>query len=606
MKFMPHSIFFTIFICFLLLFCLLIVLFSMYYYSSITDQVSELIFPALESGAGTVSDKIDIRINEMDAISSNIVHSKMISAALEEINGMEEDSETLSRYYNSDATFAQLKSLLHSATGTSTGDYQINIYMPDGNVIAYGLNNEFYDADGERYVWEDAVGAAGANRVIFYTGKDAKISRYYLSDIGKHFISFLRGTGLPREGDVVVEVEKSLLRVISDAIYYKPLYGERIILFDAYGNQIYPLSSGGVASPYFGIIKNRPEDRELMYENPDTNTEEYLIYNYSPYSGIYTVFTLERQNFTASVLRNFKQFIPIILVMVTIVTLLSLLIAKYISRPINMIYNRVKTADFTSEGVLLAERVPSNLMEINTLVKAFNLLQTRLNDANDRQMELKKQEMQARMLSLQSQMNPHFLYNSLATIQAMSDEGMNREIMIMCQTTARILRYISSDKEAMVPLKAEMAHTDDFLSCMFIRYAGDLSYDLHIPPEMEDIKIPKLCVQLLVENSVKFTSKTKPPWHISVYGTTSASREDRIWLLSIKDNGPGFTDEKLEELYGVIDEINQTNMLPSLELKGMGLLNVYIRLRLTYSDDLIFYIKSTPGSGAEVIIGGKL
>ena len=60
---------------------------------------------------------------------------------------------------------------------------------------------------------------------------------------------------------------------------------------------------------------------------------------------------------------------------------------------------------------------------------------------------LKEQEMQARMLALQSQMNPHFLYNSLTMIGEMADRGMTDEVSDMCEDITAILRYISSDKE---------------------------------------------------------------------------------------------------------------------------------------------------------------
>ena len=96
--------------------------------------------------------------------------------------------------------------------------------------------------------------------------------------------------------------------------------------------------------------------------------------------------------------------------------------------------------------------------------------------------------MQARMLALQAQMNPHFLYNSLSTIQAMADEGMDRQIMDMCQSMSRILRYISSDKEQLVTVDQEIKYTIDFLKCMKARFDDDLIYNIVIPDGIEKCK----------------------------------------------------------------------------------------------------------------------
>ena len=79
---------------------------------------------------------------------------------------------------------------------------------------------------------------------------------------------------------------------------------------------------------------------------------------------------------------------------------------------------------------------------------------------------LKEQELQAQMLALQAQMNPHFLYNSLNTIGAMAEEGMNSEVTKMCQDITSILRYISSDKESVSTVEEELEHCDLYLKCI--------------------------------------------------------------------------------------------------------------------------------------------
>lgn len=228
-------------------------------------------------------------------------------------------------------------------------------------------------------------------------------------------------------------------------------------------------------------------------------------------------------------------------------------------------------------------------------------MQAKLAESVNKQLMLQSQEMQSRLLALQSQMNPHFLYNSLATIQAMADEGMNEEITIMCQSMSNILRYISSKEGPQVTLAAELSCTEDFLRCMVIRHQGDLSYTIDVPDEMLSIKVPKLCIQLLVENAIKFASTRRPPYLVSISGRS----DQTCYEITIKDNGPGFSPEILSMLHKKIEEINKTGLLPSLEINGMGILNVYIRYRLLLGNRLIFRLENNKEGGACVTIGEK-
>jgi sensor histidine kinase YesM len=157
-------------------------------------------------------------------------------------------------------------------------------------------------------------------------------------------------------------------------------------------------------------------------------------------------------------------------------------------------------------------------MEMQTLHGAFTQMQGTLSEHVGKLLELQNQEMQSRMLALQAQMNPHFLYNSLQALQAMADEGMNDEIAVMCQSMADILRYISSDSAQKVPLADELKHTRDYLRCMEIRYQGDLSYEIDVPEALDGVPVPKLCVQLLAENAIKFTTTRRPPYRIAIRG----------------------------------------------------------------------------------------
>lgn len=118
---------------------------------------------------------------------------------------------------------------------------------------------------------------------------------------------------------------------------------------------------------------------------------------------------------------------------------------------------------------------------------------------------------------------------------------------------------------------------------------------------MLELPVPKLCIQLLVENAVKFTANTSPPWHIVIQG----HMDDECWYVEVKDNGPGFGEEITAHLKSQMDVILEKGLLPSLELDGMGILNIFIRFYLIYGITFIFDFGNLPEGGAIVKVGGR-
>jgi sensor histidine kinase YesM len=184
----------------------------------------------------------------------------------------------------------------------------------------------------------------------------------------------------------------------------------------------------------------------------------------------------------------------------------------------------------------------------------------------------------------------------------MAEEGMTDGISEICCAITGILRYISSNKEDLVSLEDELENTERYLSCLKFRYGDNLSFTIDIDDSMLVTLVPKLCIQLLVENAVKFTSASiLPPWHIQI----SCVQTQNIWTVTVLDNGKGFPEEMITSITHKIAEIKQTDLLPNLELQGMGLMNIYIRLRLLYKDECIFELGNRQQGGAFVRIGGK-
>lgn len=119
---------------------------------------------------------------------------------------------------------------------------------------------------------------------------------------------------------------------------------------------------------------------------------------------------------------------------------------------------------------------------------------------------------------------------------------------------------------------------------------------IDVPLEMMDCRIPKLSIQPLVENAFKYCDREKP--EIQVKGTYELSGK---WTIEVRDNGKGFSMEKKEEIMQKCREgLKRENTL-SGAIDGMGLVNVYVRMKLFYGEDMLYSIRENEGS---IIIGG--
>ncbi|MCJ7666261.1 MAG: sensor histidine kinase, partial [Actinobacteria bacterium] len=128
--------------------------------------------------------------------------------------------------------------------------------------------------------------------------------------------------------------------------------------------------------------------------------------------------------------------------------------------------------------------------------------------------------------------------------------------------------------------------------------SGKFFYDMHIPSNLKKVKIPKLSIQPLVENAIKYMGKVSPPWRISLKGWYSESG----FRINVSDNGGGFSKEELERINKKMKLFDENNTLPSLKLDGMGILNIYIRLKLSYNDMAYFTLENTI-AGASITFG---
>ncbi|CAM4427829.1 cache domain-containing sensor histidine kinase [Paenibacillus tarimensis] len=191
---------------------------------------------------------------------------------------------------------------------------------------------------------------------------------------------------------------------------------------------------------------------------------------------------------------------------------------------------------------------------------------------------------------LQAQINPHFLYNTLETINWTAKMGGQKQISVMVESLGYLLRSSIGLKEPLIPLEQELDIVSHYINIQKIRFEERLAFELDIPGHLKPYSIPKLSLQPLVENAVNYgLEQMLECCQIKV----SASDEGDYILLSVEDNGPGMDESLLEQL-------NQGVVKP--KGTGVGLRNINERVKLLFGESYGLSIRSKRGEGTCVSI----
>ena len=214
------------------------------------------------------------------------------------------------------------------------------------------------------------------------------------------------------------------------------------------------------------------------------------------------------------------------------------------------------------------------------------------NDLVVRFSELKK----AQSIALWSQMNPHFLFNTLNLVNAIiiEETGGDTEAVRVVKGLAELLALSLDTKNYIVPLEAELNYAKKYIDIELIRRDYNFSVKWNIDPEVLCLNTLKMILQPILENAI-FHGISNIPDDIPGEITVSAYKEGSALVLSVLDNGGGIDEKRLLEIQEKLksDEITET--------KHIGLANVNCRIRLIYGNEYGCSIKTSP-SGTQVII----
>ena len=305
-------------------------------------------------------------------------------------------------------------------------------------------------------------------------------------------------------------------------------------------------------------------------------------------------------------------FINFTLIMLVIVVEMGSVMKESIAKPVRELSQeaqRIARSDFSGEDIHVENRD-----DLGELVSIFNDMKHAMEEniqtiqENHRMTELLQQEklenseMEKRLNAnrlelLKSQINPHFLFNTLNMIGSMADLEDAPTTEKMTQSLAQLFRYNLNTREQIVPIEMELRIAENYMYLQKMRFGSRIQYQVNTPEDVSHIRIPSFTMQPLVENAIVHgLSKKEEGGTVSVTVTEDPTSE--IVTLLIEDDGLGIAEERLSALNARMHnpEENKTARI------GIGLGNIYCRIRTLYPEGGDLRIDAKEGVGTRITL----
>lgn len=305
--------------------------------------------------------------------------------------------------------------------------------------------------------------------------------------------------------------------------------------------------------------------------------------------------TVPNQTIVDALLATVLSSIVVAVVAIIASIICAVIYSRAISRPIRQLSDEMKTLTINAFSGSFAENRED---EIGILQDSFDQMIARNKELIAQEYQSKLEKRNAQLRALQAQINPHFMYNTLQVIGGMALDKNAPAIYQITLALSDIMRYSLNFSKEMVCLDEEVRYLESYVMIQNERFGGRVQLQLELAPETMNCLIPKLILQPLVENSFEHGLQDKAgKWILIV---ESHITETGDLLLCVKDNGTGFTPDRLEQIRGKIEQ-DSINVLKSGS--HIGLANVHARIRLRNSaEGYGVTIHSTPEDGTMVCV----
>lgn len=304
----------------------------------------------------------------------------------------------------------------------------------------------------------------------------------------------------------------------------------------------------------------------------------------SEVTGWTTVVRMSKNMLMKDILAQISRDLLLFLIVVLVVgVLIVFFVTNMITGSISQIVHAVGRM---GEGDFDGKARETGISELDYLVKSFNDMRVRLKQLIEENFLIKIRQQESEIAILNTQLNPHFLQNTLNVIQMSNLNGNKNETGKMIVALSRMLHYTMDNREEMKLLREDMEWLKQYIFIMKCRYGNEFQVHCVIDESIMEQPVPKLFLQPILENSILHAFQQKETGGVI---TITGKQEKARMVFTVEDNGDGMEEEQVRQFFS--DASN-----------SIGIKNVYARLCLIYKRDDLFMMESSLGHGTKTTI----
>jgi two-component system sensor histidine kinase YesM len=364
----------------------------------------------------------------------------------------------------------------------------------------------------------------------------------------------------------------------------------RLLVVAPDGQVVYPIDpSASEARLAQSIVAERGPNTSGRLQLNVGDTALLATYNTSASSGwiVAGVVPVEQLLSGTNHLRSLILSVAVVCILAG--ALFATFIIGRLTRPLADLRNAMLTVE--AHGDLDTRLKVKSDDEVGQLAHGFNTMLDEIRRLVDDVLRAQIHEREAELTALQNQINPHFLYNTLESINMLALTHGDRDISRMVTSLGRLLRLSISSSDVLLPLRYEVDYVNHYLIVQRTRYGDRISMTVDVDDALLDFTLPKLTLQPVVENALYHgLEPQRGPGHVTVRGRLV----DNELELTVEDDGVGMDAFTLETVQRSLQEGTQR------EGRSVGLANVHERLKLYCGPAYGLTVRSKPGEGTTV------
>lgn len=451
----------------------------------------------------------------------------------------------------------------------------------------------------------DAISIRSENGRIYtytkyWTGKPIDITQYlregrqYWTVDNEHILLIKSLNAFPNQellGYVALDInEKSLYNIIADI---ELSWAGKVFLVNEEGRILATEDEALLGEELEPGYMECFGEKEAFYGDAAIDNIRYSVYN-SPaiFNGWHMVLAIPRDYYIKDIVELRNIVILITMIVACLAVFASVVISRSITRPIA---DLSKAMEEFGQGNFDINCEVDSEDEIGHLSRTFNQMVSDMDSLVNTVYEQKVMNQEAQMKSLQMQINPHFLYNTLDTINWMARMKQADEVGDMAAALGNMMRY-SLAKKSFATLEEEIKNLKDYLFIQNFRYGDKMRAEIKIADDLMHYYIPKLLIQPILENAIVHGIEDKLD---KGYITIAAWQQNNDLYIQVEDDGVGMTEVAIAQI------LNEDYAPKKKGHTSIGIVNVNRRIQMIYGPDYGLLIQSVLGAGTKMTIHVK-